>query len=95
MAGNPFPADRFEVDTVWNSDSEYVDVEIVDRGRKGPLRAWRISKNLETNEWYGMLRRSETEEDPFDDGVYLPKRFLEGLVGVYGAYLDRKAGVPA
>ena len=91
MSGKSFPVHRFNVDTVFNCDSEYVDVEITDSAPKGHLRVWRISKSLETNEWYGMLRRSNTEEDPFEDEVHLPKRFLDGLIGVYGAYMDRRA----
>jgi hypothetical protein len=83
-----FPAHRFKVAFV--NDADYLDVELIDTLPKGELRTWRISRD-DNGQWYGMLRRSATPEDPFEDGTYLPKLMVDALVRIYESSLGTQA----
>jgi hypothetical protein len=63
-----------------NHDHGYVDVMFADNSPKSDLRLWVVTYDCEAGKWYGMMRRSETVEDSFDEGVYLPAKMVAAIV---------------
>lgn len=86
-----FPFHMFEVLDVDVSDNhDYIDVSLVDSGRKGFLRMWRITFIKDApDKTYGYLRRSEDAEAPFDWGTELPAK----LVNLFEVWLIMKGVV--
>jgi hypothetical protein len=86
-----FPFHLFEVAAVYVSDAhEYIDVELVDSGRNGYLRKWRITFVKDASDrTYGYLRRAKDEQSPFDWGTELPAK----LVNLFEVWLIMKGVV--
>ena len=83
------PLRLFKFDIMVN-EKGLIDAEFYDSAPKGIRRLWWISNDIGEDEpgpWYGVLKRSETDDGAFDwRDVELPKTFAAYL----GAMVQHK-----
>ena len=70
--------DIFAIEDTRHND-EFIDYDLYDRARNAAQRSWVVTHNTSTGEWSGWLRRSETEESIFGDGIELPKKMVAAI----------------
>lgn len=63
----------------YNVEDGYIDFDVTDRCPKGARRLFQLTYDIQRRRFWALMRRSETSESDFNDGVYVPAKFARFL----------------